>query len=962
MWYNVECWQNELHAWKNLLTTTGESINMNIYKVLVLIKSNNYYNNNLHGFEDKTEAIKNFENRKGQIAITYKGSDQAYTYSKNNVQIYSNPKIIDTTKTIVLVNGFPIKNSEAFLDFGEYIKIIYSLKPPEIYHSSEITYKNTLHSSEQPTEIINYFKELSSYVSVMEDGRRVLYNHYEKISTIREESVLSKYLSGEEITYCSNNKTTIFPFGLNLSQKEAVKAALENSISIIEGPPGTGKTQTILNIIANLINQGKTVAVVSGNNSATSNVQEKLNKNGYGFITALLGNLDKKNDFFENNQSCIPNIKDWQIENEQREALTEKLKSTSENLESLLQDQNKMAKLKEKLSKLETEQKYFEISFNSSYVPLNIYSFHNKWSSNSILDFIADFERISNPGILYKFITKVFLFFKYGIHELKFVFENQTDILLSQKRDYYISAIDEIKEEIRSLKIKLENKSFKELMKQYTEISVKLFNASLYSKYSNLIRGNYTLKSFIYNFSPFIKDYPVILSTTHSIISCIPENFLFDYLIIDEASQVDLVTAGLAFACCKNIVVVGDVKQLPQIVPAEIQKISDELIVKNKIEDAYNYSKYSIISSLIELYKNKIPRTLLSEHYRCHPKIIGFCNEKFYDNKLVIMTEENENDKPLKIYKTAPGNHARRDNIGDQKGWYNLRQIEVIRDEIINKYNFNNIRLNELGIISPYRKHVTEINRYIGKPEIEVDTVHKFQGREKDAIIFTTVANDINPFVDDPNLINVAVSRAVNELVVVTSNDLFKQHGTNIGDLMRYMEYNSLEGCIKESQKVSVFDLLYSDYSAKLLKIMNSSKNVSKFKSENFMYSVIEDVLAMPEFSSFKCVLHVPLYSLVKDFTMLNEEEKRFARNPWTHVDFLIFSKLDKESVLVVEVDGFEYHQNNAKQIIRDKMKDKILKCVGIPMLRFATNGSEERQKLIAALMDVVRESGEVNE
>jgi very-short-patch-repair endonuclease len=71
---------------------------------------------------------------------------------------------------------------------------------------------------------------------------------------------------------------------------------------------------------------------------------------------------------------------------------------------------------------------------------------------------------------------------------------------------------------------------------------------------------------------------------------------------------------------------------------------------------------------------------------------------------------------------------------------------------------------------------------------------------------------------------------------------------------------------------------------------------------------------------------------------------------------------LDKEAVLVVEVDGFEYHQNNEKQLIRDKMKDNILKCVGIPTLRFATNGSEESKKLIAALRDVVRESGEGNE
>lgn len=62
---------------------------------------------------------------------------------------------------------------------------------------------------------------------------------------------------------------TIFPFGFNISQKQAVDKALENNLSIIEGPPGTGKTQTILNIIANAVIRGESVAVVSSNNSAT---------------------------------------------------------------------------------------------------------------------------------------------------------------------------------------------------------------------------------------------------------------------------------------------------------------------------------------------------------------------------------------------------------------------------------------------------------------------------------------------------------------------------------------------------------------------------------------------------------------------------------------------------------------------------------------------------------------------
>src|SRR3546814_6348193 len=59
----------------------------------------------------------------------------------------------------------------------------------------------------------------------------------------------------------------IYPFGVNESQLKAVENAFTSQISLIEGPPGTGKTQTILNIIANIVIRGKTVAILSNNNT-----------------------------------------------------------------------------------------------------------------------------------------------------------------------------------------------------------------------------------------------------------------------------------------------------------------------------------------------------------------------------------------------------------------------------------------------------------------------------------------------------------------------------------------------------------------------------------------------------------------------------------------------------------------------------------------------------------------------
>ncbi|MBO6255565.1 MAG: ATP-binding domain-containing protein, partial [Bacteroidaceae bacterium] len=66
-------------------------------------------------------------------------------------------------------------------------------------------------------------------------------------------------------------------------------------------------------------------------------------------------------------------------------------------------------------------------------------------------------------------------------------------------------------------------------------------------------------------------------------------------------------------------------------------------------------------------------------------------------------------------------------------------------------------------------------------------TVHKFQGREDDAIILSTVDNQVNEFTDDPHLLNVAVSRAKKQFTLVVSAD--EQPDSNLSNLIDYIEY-----------------------------------------------------------------------------------------------------------------------------------------------------------------------------
>ena len=410
---------------------------------------------------------------------------------------------------------------------------------------------------------------------------------------------------------------------------------------------------------------------------------------------------------------------------------------------------------------------------------------------------------------------------------------------------------------------------------------------------------------------------------------------IYDYLIVDEASQVDLATGVLAFSCARNIVIIGDLKQLPNVLTEDDIRTSDAIWQRYSLDERYRFSTHSLLSSALEIWQDA-PVTLLREHYRCHPKIINFCNQKFYHGKLIVMTKDHDEPNVLAMYRTTAGNHAR--------GHLNQRQIDVIQQEVLPRLHQQNFE--SIGIITPYRDQVTAIRRQLGDT-YAVDTVHKFQGREQDAIILTSVDNVITDFVDDPHMLNVAVSRAVHSLAVVTSQDP-RNDRTNYGDLMRYIEYNNFE--VIQSHVYSVFDMLYQGYAEQRKIYLQKHKRVSEYDSENLMYALIQEVLSEEAFSSIGCAVHVSLATLVKSYEPLTKEERQYARNPLTHVDFLLFNQMDKQPVLAIEVDGTGFHEAGSNQAARDMKKNSILEKCAVPLLRLRTDGSGEKEKIRNAL------------
>lgn len=481
----------------------------------------------------------------------------------------------------------------------------------------------------------------------------------------------------------------------------------------------------------------------------------------------------------------------------------------------------------------------------------------------------------------------------------------------------------------------MNKETLKEKIDLFTSLSKDYFENQLSSIFAN-DRDKYVKQNYKRQFNNFVKDYPVVLSSTYSLEKCSQKGFLFDYLIVDESSQVNMASAILSMRVAKNIIVVGDIKQLPEIDDDSFEERNKELLKHFSVPNAYSYHGNSILSSLLFLYGDKLPKTMLKEHYRCNPNIISFCNKRFYDNQLIIYTDNLNKDYSMKVIKTMPGNFARKNPEGSRL--YNQREIDEIK-ELLNKE-----QLDDVGIIAPYRYQTEKLIDQPGD-KIEASTIHKFQGREKKTIIFSSVINSPNEFVENNNLINVAVSRAIDKFILVTSDKVAKSNSGVLSDLINYIKYNNDFGITNEGSIKSIYDLLYEDYEKQLTKFRKQYPS-KDFDSENITNVLLKKILA-ESYTNLGKRMHVSLKDFISPKRLdLTRDEYAFLMNPNVHADFLIFNKMSKHPVLVIEVDGVSYHEQQKVQQERDAKKNSILKKVGINLLRLKTNESGEEKKI----------------
>jgi superfamily I DNA and/or RNA helicase len=309
----------------------------------------------------------------------------------------------------------------------------------------------------------------------------------------------------------------------------------------------------------------------------------------------------------------------------------------------------------------------------------------------------------------------------------------------------------------------------------------------------------------------------------------------FDVVIIDEVSKATPTELLYVMSISKKVILVGDHRQLPPVFSfsenrsiQELFEENEENKTNNNLLTKDNFKKYkkmvtaSLFKDYFEKADNSIKMSLLTQ-YRMHTDIMNMVNF-FYENRLIQGIDNTDLSRNHKLTISAtdgskfilPSRHALWiDSSKDEKGkdhyeeqpegsTSRINELEVrIINSLLVKLNtelsqlgYNDQNRKEVGVISFYARQLKLLNQYIGNWQerlkkfsslrIDINTVNRFQGKEKPIIIVSMVRNkkinkihkklekgkDVS-FVAQYEMINVAFSRAQELLIAVGAKDMF---------------------------------------------------------------------------------------------------------------------------------------------------------------------------------------------
>ncbi|GAA3156559.1 hypothetical protein GCM10010521_50820 [Streptomyces rameus] len=260
---------------------------------------------------------------------------------------------------------------------------------------------------------------------------------------------------------------------------------------------------------------------------------------------------------------------------------------------------------------------------------------------------------------------------------------------------------------------------------------------------------------------------------------------LFDLVVIDEAGQCAIPHILPLLFRARRALVIGDPMQLTHIAKTGPERealirrgtgLRSEWLERHRLA----YRRHSAFHAAERSAGGTL---LLDEHFRCHPHIAAISNDLFYDGDLTVLTDTRGRPalpRPAVIWTDVPGRAARPPYGGS---WVNEGETEKVDASV--RYLLEHLPPEAtVGVITPFRAQAEALRNRLSRHDTErvrVGTVHTFQGGERDVMVFSLVAGEgMHPgavawVAGQLNLWNVAVTRARSHLIMVGGKALWRE-------------------------------------------------------------------------------------------------------------------------------------------------------------------------------------------
>jgi hypothetical protein len=666
---------------------------------------------------------------------------------------------------------------------------------------------------------------------------------------------------------CPNYSSSAVP--PNDRQKRAIEASFFSRLSIIWGPPGTGKTKTIAQAIEAHLSAGRRVLLVSHANAAVDealeDVAEQLKATSFYNEGKLVRLGIPQSGHLEKLIEKCPLVLLDKIAARLGESLSKeknKLEAEKASLDSILNEYetvfNKIqivVSLSAELNALRLE--LSKLSTNVSVANNELKELENLQSKNK-----NKWNEARSSGMLKRFFL--------GLDPRKIQREiDQTSILIDSRK----RLVKEINEHTYSIKNAHAAKQ-KETERAKAEASellnhLRVTVAEIKNKIKEITTRKDTILARLAEINQQLDEISQrILSEARLIATTLTKTFVakqfpdtpFDVLILDEASMAPLPHLYWAVSRCRGYVtIVGDFLQLPPICISEATMAQKWL----------GRSIFSVlgINGVKEAIRDQRVK-LLDMQYRMVPEISLIANRFFYQNNLKDhpstsnrRLDDGVSRSPLVLLETSSINPwCSRLSTGSRFNLYNALLCCTLAKKIIPI-----ISEGRIGIITPYAAQARLINK-IAKDcgildHLRTSTVHRFQGGEESIIIFDTVegaGTRVAPMLDDQKpdsdanlLLNVALTRAQNRFYLVghTKHLLSDLHPDSALSRIIHHFYSSAELIVSESLVDSYFTNDFERWANALLPTNTNRDPVygNLYTERNFWAKFFQDITTAKE-------------------------------------------------------------------------------------------------------------------